>query len=161
MSHTPVESWWTPDQRDAMLRDLLHMLKTAGPLDNDQLARACVPIDELVGSIPATERRRRAEAMTNALIEYLEDQNDLKLLEPTAKLWHQSIERARALLRWRELPPVVARLAILHADTLIRYALRHNYVTRYDLPTGPVWRLSAHGHQALNDLSQKLTSPAP
>ncbi|MEQ9453141.1 MAG: hypothetical protein RLN76_00935 [Phycisphaeraceae bacterium] len=158
MDTTPVEPWWDHAQRDAMLCDLLMALKESGPLDNEQLARACVPLDELVGSIPGNERRRRAEGMMNALIEYLEKDGDLKLLEGPSRLWRQSTERARALLRWRELPPVVGRLSILYADALICYASRHGWVTRFEIPTGPLWRLTSEGDEMLNELSHRLST---
>jgi hypothetical protein len=159
-THTPIEPWWDPAQRDAMLLDLLKAMKDSGPLDNEQLARVCVPLDELVGSIPGNERRRRAEALVNALIGYLEDDGELKMLEAPTRLWRQSADRARALMRWREVPPVVGRLSVLYADTLIRYAAAHEWVTRFDIPTGPLWRLTREGQDMLDELSQRLSSPA-
>lgn len=151
-----TESWWDPEQRDAMLLDLLAAIKHHGPLDNEQLARACVPIDELVGSIPGQERQRRAAALVEGLIAYLEEDGDLSSLDAPTRLWRQSIERARVLLRWRELPPVVGRLSILYADTLIRHAYRHGWVTKFDIPSGPLWRVTEAGIAELEELQTRL-----
>ncbi|QDU71619.1 hypothetical protein [Mucisphaera calidilacus] len=161
MSSAPAETWWHEAQRDAMLLDVLAALKVNGPLDNEQLARACVPLDELVGSIPGQERRRRAASMIEAAIAYLEEDGDLTNLEAPTRLWRQSVERARVLLRWREIPPVVGRLAILYADTLIRYAFRHGWVTRFDIPSGPLWRITDAGLIQLEELEARLDVSHP
>ena len=143
-------------QRDAMMVDLLDALLRRGAVDLDGAMRATLTPRDLAGLVPWEQRERLSLGTAEALCDYLDGQWDVSVLSESLASWRSTMEATRGSLRWRDLPPVVERLARLYAEALLARAESKGWVGRLEMSDLVMWKLSDAGGDALQRLRRSL-----